>query len=77
MPNDISKLCDSNMNLGYDDHMLNVLGGNVKTFESLGYFNGYDTALDPYCINLADKPRKILTNTFFALSFDFSMAFAV
>jgi len=52
-----------------------VLGGNVETFESLGIFSGYDAALDPYCIYVVDKPRKILWNTFFAFSFDFSMAF--
>jgi len=48
MPNDISKLCDSNMDLGYDDNMLNVINGSDETFESLGYFGGYDAALDPY-----------------------------
>ena len=52
-----------------------MLGGNVETFESLGYFSGYDAALDPYCINLVGKPRKILWNTFFISSFDFSIAF--
>jgi len=57
--------------------VLNMLSGNVETFESLGYFSGYDAALDPYCINLVEKPRKILWNTFFALSFDFSMAFSL
>jgi len=36
MLNDISKLCDSNMHLGYDDNMLNVIGGTDETFESLG-----------------------------------------
>ena len=57
--------------------MLNTLGGNVENFGSLGYFSGYDAALDPYCINLVDKPRKILWSTFFAFSFDFSMAFSL
>jgi len=54
--------------------MFNMLGGNIETFGSLGNFNGYDTALDPYCINLVDKSRKILWITFFTFSFDFSMA---
>jgi len=33
MPNDISKLCDLNVDLGNED---NMLAGNVETFESLG-----------------------------------------
>jgi len=77
MPNDIFKLCDSNMDLGCDDNMLNVLGGNDKNFEPLGYFSGYDASLDPHYINLVDKPRKILSNILFAFSFDFSIAFAL
>ena len=32
VPNDISKLCDSNVDLGHEDNMLNVLGGSDKTF---------------------------------------------
>jgi len=76
-PNDDSKICDSNVDLGHEDNMLNTLGGNGETFESLGYFSGYDVALDPYCIYLVDKPRKILWNTFFAFSFDFSMVFSM
>ena len=77
MPNDISKLCDSNMDLGYDDNMLNVRGGNDENFKPLGCFSGYDAAFDPYCINLVDKPRKIMWNTFFDFSFDFSVAFSL
>jgi len=46
VPNDISKLCDSNMDLGCDDSMLNVLGGNDENFQPLGYFSGYDATLD-------------------------------
>jgi len=63
--------------MGYDDNMFNMLGGNIETFESLGNYNGYDAVLDPYCINLVDKPKKILWSTFFAFSFDFSMAFTL
>ena len=37
---------------------------------SLGYLSGYDAALDSYCIDLVDKPRKVLWTPFF----DFSMA---
>ena len=63
------------MDLGYDDNMLNVIGGSDEPFESPGYLCRHDTALDLYCINLVDKPRKILSNIFFASSFDFSFAF--
>ena len=49
--------------------------GNVYSLESLGYFRGYDAALDPYCLNLVDVPRKILWNNFFSFSYDFSMVF--
>jgi len=73
VPNDISKLSDSNIDLGRE----NMLGGSDENFGSLGYFSGYDAALDPYCIYLVDKPRKIIWNTFFDFSFDFSIAFAL
>jgi len=52
-------------------------GGSVETIESLGDFSGYSAALNPYCINLVDKPRKILWNAFLAFPFDFSMAFSL
>jgi len=54
-----------------------MLGGNVENFRYLGYFSGYDAALDPYYIYLVDKHRKILWNTFFAFFFDFSMDFSL
>jgi len=73
VPIDNFEICDSNVDMGSKDNALNTLDGNVETFESLGYFSGYDATLDPYCINLVDKPRKILWNTFFAFFFDFSM----
>jgi len=76
-PIDDSWICNSNVDMGNKHNVLNTLGGNVETFESLGYFSGYDAALDPYWINLVDKFRKILWNTLFAFSFDFSMAFPV
>jgi len=50
--------CDSNVDLGYEDDMINMLGWNVANFISLGYFSGYDASLDPYCIYLEDKPRN-------------------
>jgi len=70
-------ICDSNINLGLENNVLNMLGGNYENFESLGYFSGYDAALDPYCINLVNEPRKILWNTFFVFSFDFAMVFSL
>jgi len=73
----IDEICDSNVDIGYADNMFHMLGGNVETFESLGNFSGYDATLDPYCINLVDKPRSIMWNTFFDFSFDFSMFFSL
>jgi len=69
--------CDSNVDLGHEDNIFNMLSGNVDIFMSLGYFKEYDAFLDPYCIHLVDKPRKKLWNNFFAFSFDFSMLFAL
>jgi len=57
--------------------MFSMLGRNVDNFLFLGYFYGCDASLDPYCIFLVDAPRKIMWNTFFAFSFDFSMALAL
>jgi len=74
---DDPNICDFNVDLGSVDHMFNMLGGNVDNFLSLGYFCGYDASLDPYCIFLVDKPRKIMWNSFFAFCFDFSISFAL
>ena len=71
MPNNNFELNESNIDLGHESHMLNLLGGNNAIFESLGYFRGYDAALDTYCIDLVDLPRKIMWHTFFNFSFDF------
>jgi len=60
--------------MGYVDNVFHMRGWNVEKFGSLCYFSGYDAANGPYCIYLVDKPRKILQNTFFVFSFDFSMA---
>ena len=57
--------------------MLNLFGENNENFESLGFLCGYDAALDPYCIDLVDLPRKIMWHAFFNFSFDFSMAFTL
>jgi len=77
VPIDNFELCVSNVDLGNMNNVLNVHGGNVETFESLGIFSGYDAALDPYCICLVDKPRKIMWHTFFDYSFNFSLAFSL
>ena len=69
-------ICDATGDLGYEDNMFDVLGGNVDNFLSLGFFSGYDASLDPYYIYLVDKPKKIMWDTFLNFSFDFSMAFA-
>jgi len=63
VPIDNFEICDSNVDTGYADNMFHMLGANVETFE--------------YCIYLVGKPRRILWSTFFAFSFDFSMAFAL
>ena len=56
---------DANNDLGYEDNMFSMLGGNVDNFISLGYFSGYNASLDPYFMHLVDAPRKIMWNTFF------------
>jgi len=76
-PTDNIKIFDSNVDLGHEVKMFNMLGENVDNFLSLGYFCGYDASLDPCCMYLVDKARKIMWNTFFAFSFDFSISFAL
>ena len=71
VPSDNSEICESNVDMGHEEYMFNVLGGNVYSLKSLGYFRGYDAALYPHCINLVDVPRKILWNNFFSFSYDF------
>jgi len=77
VPIDNFEICDPNVDLGHEDNMFHVLGGNVDHFESLGNFSGYDAILNPYCMNLVDTLRKIMWTPFFTFSFDFSMAFAL
>jgi len=77
VPNNISEINECNVDMGHEDHMLNMLGGNVENFESLGSLCGYDATLDLYCVDLVDLPRKIVWHTFFNFSFDFSMAFTL
>jgi len=52
VPIDNFEICESSVDVGNEDNMFNVHGGNVYSLESLGYFRGYDDALDPYCLNL-------------------------
>jgi len=65
------------MDLSYDNNILNIIGGSDETFESLRSLCVYDAAIEPYCINLVDKPRKILSNIFFTSFFHFSIAFTL
>ena len=55
--------------------MFDVLDGNVDNFLFVGYCCSYDASLDPYCIYLVDKLKKITWSTLFDFSFDFYMAF--
>ena len=57
---DNPKICDPKVDLGYEDNMFNMLGGNIDNFLSLGSFRGYDPSIDTYCICLEDLPRKIM-----------------
>jgi len=74
VPIDNLEICGVTVDLGNDDKMFNMLGGNVENYESLGSLCGYDATLDPYCIDLVDMPRTIMWNNIFDFSFDFSMA---
>jgi len=73
-PIDKPMICDSNVDLGYENKMIQVLGGNVDHFVPLGYCSGYDAYIDRYYIYLVDEPKKIMWATFLDLSFDFSTA---
>jgi len=67
-------ICDSNVDLGYEDNEFNTFGGDVDDCVSLGCFRGYDPFIGPYCVCLEDLPRKIMWFTFFNPSYDFSEA---
>jgi len=73
VPNDISRLCGFKVDLGRENNMFNMLGGNVENFGSLGYISGYDASRHPYWTYLKDTPEKIMWSTFFY----FSMAFGL
>jgi len=51
---------DANVNLGYEDNMFSMLGGNVHDFVSLSYFRGHDPSIGPYCVCLEDLPKKVM-----------------
>jgi len=40
VPIDNFEICNSNVDMGNKDNVLNMLGGSVDTFMSLGYFSG-------------------------------------
>ena len=73
----ISVICDSTVDLGYEDNMFDMLSGRVDDVLSIGYLSGYDASLHLYCIYLVDKPTKIIWNIFLNFSFDFSVSFAL
>jgi len=75
VPIDNLEICDFNVDMGHENNLFNVLGGNNDNFESLGNFSGYDVVLDPYCMNVVDMLRKIMWTPFFTFSSYFSMAF--
>ena len=53
-----------NVDMGHENNLFNVLGGNNDNFKSLSYLSGYDAALDPYCTYLG-KSCGILMNLYF------------
>jgi len=75
VPIDNPKICYCNVDLGYENNVINVLGGNVHDYVSLGYLRGYDPSIDPYCVCLGDLLSKIICTTFFNPSYNFSKAF--
>ena len=64
---------DANSDLGYEDNMFSMLGGNVDNFMFLGYFSRYNASIDPHYMYLVDEPRKLMWNSFFNFSVDFSI----
>ena len=45
VPIDNSTICNSNVDLDYEDNVFDMLGGNVANSLSLGYFSGCDALL--------------------------------
>ena len=53
-------ICDATMDLGYEDNIFYLLGGNVDNCVSLGYCRGYYPSIDPYSLYLKDFPKKVM-----------------
>jgi len=51
VPNDNPMICDANVDLGYEDYIFSMLGGNIQDYVSLCYLRGYDPSIDTYCIS--------------------------
>jgi len=51
LPIDNPIICDANVDLGYEEDMFSMQGGNVDNFVSLGCFGGYDRSIDPYTLS--------------------------
>jgi len=74
-PLDNPMICDPTIDLGYEDNMFHMLGGNVVDYVSLGYLGGYDPLIDYYYLCVGDLPRKVIWTTFLTPSHDFSIGF--
>ena len=68
-------ICDALTDLGYEDDMFDMLGGNVSDYVSRSYFRGYDSFIDPYSLHLKNLFREVMWTTFFNTSHDFSNTF--
>ena len=59
VPINYRMIVNANNDLGYENNMFDVLGGNANNFVSLGYFRGCDPSIDPHCVWLGELPKKI------------------
>ena len=75
MPVNNFLICDTNIDLGYEDNIFSMPRGNVHDYVPLGYFRGHDSFIDHYCICIGDLPKKIMWTTFFNSSYEFSEVF--
>ena len=67
-------ICNANVDLGYEDNIFSMLGGNIQDYVSLGYLRGYDPSIDSYSVSLEDLPRKVIIwFAFFNPFYDFSI----
>ena len=65
----------AHVDLGYENNVFDMFGGNADNYVSLGYLRGYVLSIDPYYVSVEDLPRKITWTTLFNPSYDFSMGF--